>query len=111
MASLGGEALAIFLSIVGMRQSGVGAFLNEKYLLWDMFLFFTIRPRAATFTGLLGFFKSRSQTGLADLERDGLLSFVADTYVSIHYFVTCGLQIPIRLHQIMASRSLPLGHS
>lgn len=87
LASVGGDLLAIFLSIVVMRQSGVGVFLaNENQLTWQFFLILAIRPRAAPFTGALGFFRGWAKTGLADIVVDGLLAVVASLYLTVQYF-------------------------
>jgi len=85
IGSVGGDLLAVFLTIVVTRASGQAAFLSERNTMWDMFLFYTIRPRVAPFTGLLGFMKGWSSTGFADVIADGLLSFIAGSSIAIEY--------------------------
>ncbi|KAF8847522.1 hypothetical protein BDZ45DRAFT_754805 [Acephala macrosclerotiorum] len=87
LASVGGDLLAIFLSIIVMRQSGVGVSLStENTLTWNYFLILAIRPRAAPFTGTLGFSKGFAKSGLADIVVDGFLALVAGLYLTVQYF-------------------------
>jgi hypothetical protein len=85
IASLGGDLLAIFLTVVVLQQTGRSAFASERTTLWNMFLLYAVRPRVAPFTGVLGFMKGWSQDGLADLFSDFLLSCVAGICVGIHF--------------------------
>jgi hypothetical protein len=85
IASLGGDLLAIFLTVVVLQQTGRSAFASEKTTLWNMFLLYAVRPRVAPFTGVLGFFKGWSEDGFADLFSDFLLSCVAGICVGIHF--------------------------
>jgi hypothetical protein len=86
MASLGGELLAIFLTILTIQRSGVSAYMNGKNLMWEMFLFSAIHPRVAPFTGLLGFYKGWSQSARGDLVTDSLLLIIAGTSIAWNYF-------------------------
>lgn len=87
VASLAGELLAIFLSVVAMKQSGAGVFVtNEGKVVWNLFVLFALRPRSAPFIGLLGFFQGWSDSALADIVIDGVLVIIAGFYWTIHYF-------------------------
>jgi hypothetical protein len=85
VASLGGDLLAIYLTVLILRKTGHSAFVSEKSTLWQTFLLFAIRPRVAPFTGLLGFWHGWSETGLADVAADALLSAFAGLWVGIHF--------------------------
>jgi hypothetical protein len=87
IASLGGELLAIILSVIVMQKSGVGVFVeSRRHLEWFLFLIFAIRPRVAPFTGLLGFFQGWANVGLANIVIDGILSVIAGLYWTTHFF-------------------------
>jgi hypothetical protein len=85
IASLAGDILAIYLTVKVLRQTGRSAFVSEKTTFWNMFLLYTIRPRIAPFTGILGFMKGWSRTGLADVFSDALLSGVSGIFVGTHF--------------------------
>jgi hypothetical protein len=55
-------------------------------LTWNYFLILAIRPRAAPFTGTLGFSKGFAKSGLADIIVDGFLALVAGLYLTVQYF-------------------------
>ena len=87
IASLGGELLAIFLAVIVMQNSGIGVFVGSRYhMIWYLFVFFAIRPRAAPVTGLLGFFRGWADSDLAGIVIDGILSIISGLYWTVHFF-------------------------
>lgn len=52
VASLAGEVIANILAVIVIRSSGVGAFFDERNVIWDLFVLFAIRPRLQRPPGL-----------------------------------------------------------
>jgi len=87
LLSIGREVLTSYLTIIALQKAGLtGTYSTQLDFLQQLFVYL-IRPRAAPLTGLLGFFfHGFSQTGLADLFADGVLSFVAGTSVLVPFW-------------------------
>jgi hypothetical protein len=86
LKSVGTEVLVAYLTVLILQQSGVAAVTSKKLAFWDAIFIFVIRPRVAPFTGVLGFFKGFSETGLADVFADNLLSWVAGSKILLNYW-------------------------
>jgi hypothetical protein len=79
--ALGKEVLTAYLTTLLVQQSAT--YTSSSFL--ENLTLYIIRPRAAPFIGLLGLFVPWAQQGLADLFIDGLLAYLAGTYVMIRF--------------------------
>ena len=86
MRSIGKEILTSYLTIIVLEKAGLAGTYSMQLGFLQLLAFYIIRPRVAPFTGLLGFFQGFSQTGLADLFADGVLSFVAGTSILVPFW-------------------------
>ena len=86
LRSIGGDVLTAYLTVLINHKSHVTGILSVTEAFWQAILLYTIRPRVAPFTGLLGFLHGFSETGLADLFADGMLSWVAGTSLLLRYW-------------------------
>jgi hypothetical protein len=86
LRSIGKEILTSYLTIIVLEKAGLAGTYSTQLGFLQLLAFYIIRPRVAPFTGLLGFFQGFSQTGLADLFADGILSFVAGTSILVPFW-------------------------
>jgi len=86
LRSIGKEILASYLTIIVLEKAGLAGTYSTQLDFLQLLFFYIIRPRIAPFTGLLGFCQGFSQTGLADLFADGVLSFVAGTSILVPFW-------------------------
>jgi hypothetical protein len=84
--SAGKQILTAYLTILCLQNAGMAGFFSLDAAVWDQLLFWVIRPRIAPFTGLLGFFEPFSETGLADVFADCLISWFAGSFVMANYW-------------------------
>jgi hypothetical protein len=80
---LGRSLLTSYLSSLAIKQGA--RFLDPGFL--EAVALFLVRPRAAPFIGILGLFQPWSKHGIAYLVVDGILSYLAGTFVGVHYMV------------------------
>ena len=86
LRSIGKVVLTAYLTVLINHKSHVIGILSVTEAFWQAILLYTIRPRVAPFTGFLGFWHGFSETGLADLFADGMLSWVAGTSLLLRYW-------------------------
>lgn len=86
LRSIGKEILTSYLTIIVLEKAGFAGTYSTQLDFLQLLFVYIIRPRIAPFTGLLGFFQGFSQTGLADLFADGVLSFVAGTSILVPFW-------------------------
>lgn len=86
LRSIGKSVLTSYLTVLINHKSHVTGILSVTEAFWQAILLYTIRPRVAPFTGLLGFWHGFSEDGLADLFADGMLSWVAGTSLLLRYW-------------------------
>jgi len=83
--SLGKDVLSSYLTVLVLRRSGSAGAVSLKASFVEALAIFVIRPRIAPLAGLIGFLKPFSETGLADLIADFLLSFLAAALIFEQY--------------------------
>ena len=86
LRSIGKEILTSYLTIIVLEKAGFAGTYSTQLDFLQLLFVYIIRSRIAPFTGLLGFFQGFSQTGLADLFADSVLSFVVGTSILVPFW-------------------------
>jgi len=86
LKSVGEKVLTAYLTVLVLHRSHTSGILSMSQAFWQAILLYSVRPRNAPFTGLLGFCHGFSETGLADVFADGMLSWVAGTSLLVRYW-------------------------
>lgn len=86
LKSVGEKVLTAYLTVLVLHRSHTTGILSMSQAFWQAILLYSVRPRNAPFTGLLGFYHGFSDTGFADVFADGMLSWVAGTSLLVRYW-------------------------
>lgn len=84
--SIGKHILASYLTILILKKGELIGTASTQLSFLQVLSFYIIRPRGAPFTGLLGFLRGWSETGLGDVFADCALSVVAGTTVLVPFW-------------------------